>query len=222
MTMASGRMATSVFKVSTSDSPFETLDACAVMETASAPSRLAAISKLVRVRVDASKNRLTIMRPLQNRAAESVSPGRGLKVAGAFENRLDLGARPVLSIPSKACGMAFPPRRSVDPFHQQDFFHAVDLLEFYFDDFVVRWSARLRPDEAGLDGQFAMAAVDQDQQLHARRDGPDRTSASSAARIGAAGVENVIHQDDVLARHGEIDFGGVEHGLRPTVDRSSR
>ena len=61
--MASGRMAASVFSVSTSDSPLDTLDPDAVIETASAPSRLAAISKLVRVRVDASKNRLTIILP---------------------------------------------------------------------------------------------------------------------------------------------------------------
>ena len=38
------------------------LDAWAVIETASAPRRLAAISKLVRVRVDASKKRFTTMR----------------------------------------------------------------------------------------------------------------------------------------------------------------
>src|ERR1035438_8955473 len=47
-------LAASVFSVSTSDSPFETLEPEAVIDTASAPSRLAAISKLVRVRVDAS------------------------------------------------------------------------------------------------------------------------------------------------------------------------
>ena len=52
--MASGRMAASVFSVSTSDSPLVTLEPDAVMETASAPNRLAAISKLVRVRVEAS------------------------------------------------------------------------------------------------------------------------------------------------------------------------
>ena len=63
MTMASGCMAPRVFRVSTSDSPLETLEPEAVMEMASAPRRLAAISKLVRVRVEASKNRLTIMRP---------------------------------------------------------------------------------------------------------------------------------------------------------------
>ena len=63
ITIASGRIAASVFSVSTSDSPLDTLDGDAVIETASAPSRLAAISKLVRVRVDASKNRFTTMRP---------------------------------------------------------------------------------------------------------------------------------------------------------------
>ena len=48
-------------RVSTRDSPFETLDPDAEIEIVSAPSRLAAISKLVRVRVDASKNRFTII-----------------------------------------------------------------------------------------------------------------------------------------------------------------
>jgi hypothetical protein len=47
-------MAARVFKVSTSDSPLDTLEEDAVMETASAPMRFAAISKLVRVRVEAS------------------------------------------------------------------------------------------------------------------------------------------------------------------------
>ena len=58
-------MAASVFSVSTSDSPLETLEPAAVIETASAPSRLAAISKLVRVRVEASKNKFTIILPAQ-------------------------------------------------------------------------------------------------------------------------------------------------------------
>ena len=63
MTIAFGRMATRVFRVSTSDSPLDTLDPCAAIETESAPRRLAAISKLMRVRVDASKNRFTIIFP---------------------------------------------------------------------------------------------------------------------------------------------------------------
>ena len=63
MTMASGCMAARVFSVSTSDSPLETLEPDAVIDTVSAPRRLAAISKLVRVRVEASKNRFTIILP---------------------------------------------------------------------------------------------------------------------------------------------------------------
>ena len=63
MMIASGRIATKVFNVSTSDSPFETLEPCAEIETMSAPRCLAAISKLTRVRVEASKNRLTTVRP---------------------------------------------------------------------------------------------------------------------------------------------------------------
>ena len=63
MTIVSGRIAASVLSVSTSDSPFETLEPCSEIDTVSAPRRLAAISKLVRVRVEASKNRLTIVFP---------------------------------------------------------------------------------------------------------------------------------------------------------------
>ena len=69
MMMASGRMAASVFSVSTRDSPLVTLEPAAVIEMASAPSRLAAISKLVRVRVDASKKRFTTIGPAEHRAA---------------------------------------------------------------------------------------------------------------------------------------------------------
>ncbi len=76
MTMAFGRMAARVFKVSTRLSPFWTLDPCAEMDTASAPSRFAAISKLTRVRVDASKKRLTIIFPASVFSRrEAVSPG---------------------------------------------------------------------------------------------------------------------------------------------------
>jgi hypothetical protein len=54
ITIALGRIAARVLSVSTSDSPLDTLEPDAVIEIVSAPSLLAAISKLVRVRVDAS------------------------------------------------------------------------------------------------------------------------------------------------------------------------
>ena len=77
MMIASGRIAASVFSVSTSDSPLDTLDACAVIETASAPRRLAAISKLVRVRVDVSKNRFTTIRSRSRSYFRKLCPSRG-------------------------------------------------------------------------------------------------------------------------------------------------
>jgi len=49
--------------VSTSDSPLDTLDPLAVIDTESAPNRFAAISKLVRVRVEDSKKRFTTILP---------------------------------------------------------------------------------------------------------------------------------------------------------------
>ena len=68
------------------------------------------------------------------------------------------------------------------------------------------------PDEAGLDGQLAMAAVDQHQQLHARRAAVIEQRVERRAD-GAAGVEHVVHQDDVLALHREGDLGGADHRL---------
>ena len=62
-TIASGRMAFSVIAVSSSVSPLRTEEVATSMLMTSAPSRLAATSKLVRVRVEFSKNRLMTVRP---------------------------------------------------------------------------------------------------------------------------------------------------------------
>ena len=77
MMMAFGRMAASVFSVSTRDSPLVTLDAEAVIDTESAPRRLAAISKLVRVRVDVSKNRFTTIRSRSRSYFRKLCPSFG-------------------------------------------------------------------------------------------------------------------------------------------------
>ena len=113
----------------------------AVMETASAPRRLAAISKLVRVRVEASKKRLTIILPAQRVELLQRLALQRLKILGARQNGFDLGA--VQLFDSQQSGSAWfsyaSPRGG--SFHQQHFFHAVDLLELHFDDFDVAWSA---------------------------------------------------------------------------------
>ena len=71
----------------------------------------------------------------------------------------------------------------------------------------------LAADEAGFDGQLAVAAVDEDEQLDARGAAVIEQGVERGAN-GAAGVEDVVHEDDVLAGDGEVDFGGVEDGLR--------
>ena len=61
ITITSTFMASMFFAVSMNVSPFERLLLEAVKSTTSAPSRLAARPKLVRVRVEFSKNRLAIV-----------------------------------------------------------------------------------------------------------------------------------------------------------------
>src|ERR1039458_4766754 len=129
ITMASGRIAPRVFSVSTSDSPLLTLDPDAVMDTASAPRRLAAISKLVRVRVEASKNRLTIILPRSVSSFFKLWLCIGWKSL-ARARMAAISARSNSSIPSNPAGMA----GLSGLFHHEDLLHAVDLLELDLDD----------------------------------------------------------------------------------------
>ena len=105
MTIASGRMATRVFSVSTSDSPFDTLEPCAEIDTVSAPRRLAAISKLTRVRVDASKNRFTTDAPAQCIETLERFVFERLEKLGAVEDRLDLGPSKLLNAEKAGFGV---------------------------------------------------------------------------------------------------------------------
>ncbi len=63
ITKRSGFIASRVFTVSSSDSPFFRLEASACRFIASAPNRAAAVAKLTRVRVEASKNASTTVLP---------------------------------------------------------------------------------------------------------------------------------------------------------------
>src|SRR5436190_14840903 len=138
MTMASGRMAASVLSVSTSDSPLETLDVDAVIETASAPSRFAAISKLVRVRVDASKNRLTTSRPRS--ISNFLKPGSSCGWKSRARSRMaSMSLRLSDSMPSKPGRIVTSrsgPLACRDSLYQQHLLGLVDLFELYFDNLV--------------------------------------------------------------------------------------
>src|SRR4051794_25278350 len=109
-----------------------------------------------------------------------------------------ISARSNSSIPSSPVGM----RASLSGFsrgllHQQNFFHAVDLLELHFDNLGVG-GLDGASDIARFDRQLAMSAIDEHQQLHARRASLLEEAIERGAD-GAAGVQHVVHQDDVLA-----------------------
>ncbi len=96
-------------------------------------------------------------------------------------------------------------------FDEKHLLHVVDFLKFHFDDFVIG-GLHGAADVARFDGQFAMAAIDQNQQLHARRTAVIEKSVERRAD-GAAGVKHVVHQDDFFSLHGKRDIGAVEHRL---------
>ncbi len=74
MTTMSIRMASRFRAVSTSVSPFTTEEPLAEMLTVSALSRFSANSNETRVRVDGSKNRLTIVQPARTVSRTGGSP----------------------------------------------------------------------------------------------------------------------------------------------------
>src|SRR5262249_42668105 len=79
--------------------------------------------------------------------------------------------------------------------------------EFDFDDLDV---GRLddSADEFGFDREFAVAAIDQDEELDAGRAAVVEEGVEGGSD-GAAGVEYVVHQDDVLAGDFELNVGSA-------------
>ena len=84
------RIASRFRAVSTSVSPFDTLDPDAATLTVSADSRFSANSNEMRVRVDASKNRLTIVDAAQRRHFLDRALADLLERLGGVENEPDL------------------------------------------------------------------------------------------------------------------------------------
>ena len=101
--------------------------------------------------------------------------------------------------------------RSGDFLDQQHLLSLVDFFELDFDDLVVG-GLHAAAHKARFDRKLAVAAVDQHQQLHARRASVVEQRIQGGAN-GAAGVQDVVHQDDVLAGDRERDFRGIHHGL---------
>src|SRR5262249_7141643 len=137
MTMRSGDIAWRLRAVSSSDSPFSTELPLAAKLRESAESHFSAVSKEKRVRVEASKKRLTTIRP---------------RNAGTFL----MGRRPMALIDSAVSSRSVIssgvsgsiPRRSLErrlatvtrlgrPFENPDLVGAVGLLEHDLDDLAV-------------------------------------------------------------------------------------
>src|SRR5689334_2386479 len=113
-----------------------------------------------------------------------------------------ISSRESVSIPNNPCGT------SACSLRKQNFFHSVDFLKFDFDDFV-RGGLHRAADVTRLDGELAVSAVDQDQQLNPG--GPAVIEQSVKRRpCGAPGVEHVIGQDHVFSNHRKWNFGGAD------------
>ena len=93
---------------------------------------------------------------------------------------------------------------------EENLFVVVDLTEFDLNDLAARGRDGAA-DEAGFDGKLAMAAVDEDEQLHALGAALVEESVECGTD-GAAGVEHVVHEDDVAAIDVEADVAFFDDG----------
>src|SRR5262245_63580044 len=160
MTTQSAAIASNVFAVSISVSPFDTLLVEEEILTTSAERRFPAISNEVRVRVDASKKRLMTVFP------RSV----GTFLIGRVETSLkDSAVSRICRISSRL--RSWIPSRSFRLSTRLDFLHdvnrvfGVDFPQPNLNDFTL-FSRDFLPDEIGLDRQFAMASINQCSQLN--------------------------------------------------------
>src|ERR1041385_5031010 len=86
-------------------------------------------------------------------------------------------------------------RRALGLFDEKNLFGVVDFLELDLDDLALR-RLHAAPDERGLDGQFAMSAVDEHTELHTARAAMVEQRVERGARR-APGVEHIVTKDDI-------------------------
>src|SRR5437867_3850757 len=242
ITTMSIRIASRFFAVSTRVSPFCTALPDAATLTVSAERRFSANSKEMRVRVEASKNRLTIVLP---RNAGTFLMGRSdTSLNGSAVSRIrriwsgERCSSPTRSLPSTAVmrpllGPRLKPRLGAygwsrlsrrrraaseladsraTPRHQLHQILPIDLL-YQHVHALPAVHLHLLADNVRLDRQLATAAVDE----HAQRNpfgAPKVRELVERGPNGAAGVQHVVHDHHVLA--GEIagDAGLSDDRLR--------
>src|SRR5262252_10732532 len=156
MTIASGAIACKFSAVSIRVSPLTTLEVEAEILIASADKRFAAISKLVRVRVEASKKRLITVFPR--------SVGTFLICLWFTSRKVSAVSRMKLISSGERSAI---PRRSLRfngihslLFDEQHLLRLVKLREHHFDDLFLG-GRRIIKKKIGLDRQFAPAEVNE-------------------------------------------------------------
>jgi hypothetical protein len=96
-------------------------------------------------------------------------------------------------------------------FDEKHFFDAVDFLELHFDNFDVG-GLDDAADKFSFDRELAVPAVDEDEELDARGTAVVEKGVQCGAN-GAAGVEHVIHQNDVFAGDRKRNVRGTHNGF---------
>src|SRR4051812_15923959 len=216
MTTRSGAMAWRFIAVSTSVSPFSSAEPEVEKLRLSADRRFSAISKLERVRVEASKKRLMTVLPrsvgtfLMGRSpisANESAVSRMSSISG-FES----SAMPSRSLRVQRWGVCGVMASNASPALQDThLLAAVRVLEGDLDDLVLG-RGDLLAHEIRLNGQLAMAAVDEHGEL-------DRLGTAEVDQLveggahRAAGVEHVVaeHDDAVVERARQV--GALHLGL---------
>src|SRR6266436_7781789 len=107
----------------------------------------------------------------------------------------------------------FSPLRSTVLLHQHDLFDIVDFLEAHFDDFM-GGGLHLSPYVVGLHRDLAVAAIDQYTELQQSRPAMPEQRVHGGPR-GAASVQNVVYQNDRLARNRNANPSFLHDRLRP-------
>src|SRR5271170_529687 len=221
MTMKSILSASRLRAVSLSVSPFLNDDDSAEKFTMSAVSRCAASSKLMRVRVDGSTKKLMTVLP---------------RSAGTF-----LMARSPTALNARAVSSTVRISSTVsDSMSSKCFLVQVILFSLqnhfiFFADARVNLFIRSRrhifADEIRLDGQFAMAAINQHRQLNFLWPAKIIQRIHRRAR-GAAAEQNIVHEHNRFAAYVERNFRWVNfwrgaavqivavHGNVETADRN--
>src|SRR5690606_524741 len=204
--------------VSSSDSPLEVDDVLMLRLTTSAASRLAAISKVVRVRVEFSKNRLNTDLPrsrgtfLTSRSETPTKPEAVSRMRWIISrDRPSIDSRWRSSPSGRSCGCCMvgskAPRVRVsgEPQREAAVGSARELEAGILGQVMHRAAV------AGLDRQLAPAAVDQHRELHAARAAVVEELVQGGAHR-AAGIEDVVHQEQVGAAHVEGQLGVARLG----------